>query len=457
MKITDSKPLVLVVDDEKNIRNSVEIALENEGIETIQAHDAALALRSLSQRIVDVIILDIRLGDTDGLSLFRQIRGQGCDQPVIFISGHASLTEAAQTVKMGAYDFIEKPFGADKIVTTIKRCLEYDKMSKRIEQLNQLNISIEIIGESQIVKKLIAEAEKVAITTASVLVTGESGTGKELVANLIHEKSKRCSSPLIKVNCSAIPENLIESELFGHEKGAFTGADYAKKGLFERAHRGSIFLDEVADLSLSAQAKVLRVLQDGDIQKVGSEKSLRVDVRIISGTHKDLKRLVQQGNFREDLYYRLNVVPINVPSLKERQKDISLLIYFFLKQLSQVNNLKEKKIEDAALNALEQYSWPGNIRELKNMMERILIMSGEMILLGDLPEHIFAISDKGQETSDLKSLKDFRDQAERDFIIKVLKSCSGNITQASAQMSIGRTYLHKRLDLLKIEKRDYLL
>ena len=186
MKITDSKPLVLVVDDEKNIRNSVEIALENEGIETIQAHDAALALRSLSQRIVDVIILDIRLGDTDGLSLFRQIRGQGCDQPVIFISGHASLTEAAQTVKMGAYDFIEKPFGADKIVTTIKRCLEYDKMSKRIEQLNQLNISIEIIGESQIVKKLIAEAEKVAITTASVLVTGESGTGKELVANLIH-------------------------------------------------------------------------------------------------------------------------------------------------------------------------------------------------------------------------------------------------------------------------------
>lgn len=457
MKPEDSKPLVLVVDDEKNIRTAVEIALENESIVTIQAHDAGMALRSLKERIVDLVILDIRIGEVNGLDLFKQIRGQGYDQPVIFISGHASLAEAAQAVKLGGYDFIEKPFSADKIVTAVRRCLEHDLMCKSLQRLSDPKQQTEMIGNSSAIKKVKLEAQKVAHTNATVLVSGESGTGKELVANVIHSSSPRADHPLIKVNCSAIPENLIESELFGYEKGAFTGAETSKKGFFEQAHRGTIFLDEVADLSMAAQAKVLRVLQEGEIQKLGSEKPLKIDVRVLSGSHKDLKALAKKGEFREDLLFRLNVIPIEVPSLRERREDIPLLIYYYLRLLSQRNNIREKRISDEAVNALMQHSWPGNVRELKNVLERMLIMSADYIDMKDLPEDLLSVSDKEDESAHTaKTLKEFRDLAERDFIIKTLKGAGGNITRAAGDLGIGRTYLHKRMDQLGITKSEFL-
>src|SRR5262245_20970475 len=311
-----SQPTVLVLADEKNIRRSIEIALEPEGMHVISAHDTAAALRVLHERIVDLAILDIKLGDVDGLAFFRKMQQDGFTMPVIFISGNASLTEAAQAVKLGAFDFLEKPFGAEKIAVLAKRCLEFAAIKERLRLIEARHPSMEIVGDSPAIHKVVAHALKVAGTNANVLITGESGTGKELVANSIHGRSERRGGPFVKVNCSAIPESLLESELFGHESGAFTGATGSRKGLFEVAHRGVIFLDEVADLSLAAQAKILRVVQSGEIQKVGSEKPIRVDVRVLSGTHKDLKKCVAEGTFREDLYYRLNVVPIRVPSLR---------------------------------------------------------------------------------------------------------------------------------------------
>lgn len=449
------QPTVLVLDDEKNIRKSIEIALSQENIHVLLAHDPASALRILNERIVDLLILDIKLGDIDGLTFFKRIQADGFHIPTIFISGHATLNEAAQAVKLGGYDFVEKPFSAEKISVTVKRCLDFSAVSERLRLVEGQGGSNEIIGDSSIIKQVIADAFKVARTNANVLITGGSGTGKELIANTIHAQSSRCSGPFVKVNCSAIPENLVESELFGYEKGAFTGAIGAKRGFFEIANRGTIFLDEVADLSLAAQAKILRVLQNGEIQKVGSEKTIKVDVRVLSGTHKDLKAEVTDGRFREDLFYRLNVVPIRVPSLRERDDDIPLLIHFFTKYLCEKNNIKEKPIDEDVFWELKKYSWPGNVRELQNVLERVIIMSGSCITIADLPEEILATSDSPPTQPHGSALKEFRDRAEREFIIGTLKRNNGNISQTALELEVGRTYLHKRLTLLGINKKDY--
>lgn len=446
------KPSVLVLDDEKNIRGSIEIALESEGYHVLSAHDAASALRTLNERVVDVLLLDIRLGDIDGLTFFRKLQSDGIDVPVIFISGHATLTEAAQAVKVGGFDFLEKPFTTEKLAVSVRRCLEYTQLQRRLKGVEALAQVPQIVGESPAIKKLVAEALRVAQSNASVLITGESGTGKELVANSIHSHSARHDAPFVKVNCSAIPEHLIESELFGHERGAFTGAANAKRGLFEVAHRGTIFLDEVADLALPAQAKILRVLQSGDIQKVGSERSIKVDVRVLSGTHKDLKRAVSNGAFREDLYYRLNVVPLRVPSLRERAEDIPLLVQVIARRLCEKNNLKEKQIDEDVLWELKRYAWPGNVRELENVLERMLIMSGERITAMDLPDEIFTtesdISNAGS------ALREFRDKTEREYILGVLRKHNGNVSQAAIELGVRRPYLHKRMGVLGIAKKD---
>lgn len=447
-------PTILVLDDEKNIRQSLEMVLSQEGMQVVLAHDPASALRALNERPVDVLILDIQLGDIDGLTFYKKMLADGFQIPTIFISGHATLTEAAQAVRIGGYDFVEKPFTAEKILVTVKRCLEFTSLTDRLKVAEQKSDSIEIVGDSPQIKQLLFEARKVAATSASVLIQGESGTGKELIANLLHAQSSRSTGPFIKVNCSAIPENLIESELFGHERGAFTGAISSKRGFFEVAHRGTIFLDEVADLSLSAQAKILRVLQSGEIQKVGSEKITKVDVRVISGTHKDLKDAVNSGDFREDLYYRFNVVPLRVPSLRERASDIPLLVRYFAKKLVEKNNLKEKTIDEDVIWELKKYSWPGNVRELQNVLERVIIMSGPRITAADLPDDILSLEDDPQ-TAGSTALKDFRNHAEREFIIGVLKKCAGNISQAALELGVGRTYLHKRLSVLGVTKRDY--
>jgi len=453
--VTDlvNRPVVLVLDDEKNIRQSIAIALEQEGLQVIGAQDASSALRALHERIVDLLIVDIQLGDVDGITFFKKVREEGLDIPAIFISGHATLTEAAQAVKIGGFDFLEKPFSAEKIAITALRCLEMSAIKERLRLIETRNDPKDIVGESRAIKQLSSAILKVARTHANVLITGESGTGKELVANSIHTQSSRAGGPVIKVNCSAIPDSLLESELFGHEKGAFTGANASKRGLFEVAHRGTIFLDEVADLSLAAQAKILRVLQNGEIQKVGSEKTIQVDVRVLSGTHKDLRQAISQGGFREDLYYRLNVVPIRVPSLRERAEDIPLLVRFFANRIYEKHNLKPKAIEDEVVWELQRYAWPGNVRELQNVLERILIMSADQVSIRDLPEELLA-QDDPTDGNRPSALKAFRDNAEREFVIAALKRHNGNVSQSAIELGVGRTYLHRRLAVLKITKRD---
>jgi DNA-binding NtrC family response regulator len=449
-----NRPVVLVLDDEKNIRQSIGIALESEGLQVIGAQDAASALRTLHERIVDVLIIDIQLGDIDGITFFKKVQAEGLAIPAIFISGHATLTEAAQAVKIGGFDFLEKPFSAEKIAITALRCLEMSAIKERLRLVEARNDPKDIVGESRAIKLLRSEIQKVAKTHANVLISGESGTGKELVATGIHSQSSRCDRPIVKVNCSAIPDSLLESELFGHEKGAFTGANAAKRGLFEVAHRGTIFLDEVADLSLAAQAKILRVLQNGEIQKVGSEKTIQVDVRVLSGSHKDLRQAIAAGTFREDLYYRLNVVPVRAPSLRERADDIPLLISFFANRIYEKHNLKPKVIENEVVWELQRYAWPGNVRELQNVLERMLIMSGERVSIRDLPEELLAQDDPAGADRP-SALKEFRDNAEREFVIAVLKKHNGNVSQSALELGVGRTYLHRRLAVLKITKRDF--
>jgi len=450
-----SQPVVLVVDDEKNIRNAIEIALGQEGMHVIGAHDVAAALRTLHERLVDLMIVDIRLGEVSGLDFFRRAQADGIAPPAIFISGHATLSEAAQAVKLGGFDFLEKPFSAEKVAVAARRCLEMSSLRERL-RLAETAHDAEIVGDSAVIRRMVQDAFKVARTQASVLITGESGSGKELVANCIHANSDRAQQPFVKVNCSAIPENLIESELFGHERGAFTGAIAARKGLFEVAHRGVIFLDEIADLAASAQAKILRALQSGEIQRVGAERPTVVDVRVLSGTHKDLKAAVAEGRFREDLYYRLNVVPLRVPALRERLEDLPLLVKFLVRRLGERNNLREKPIDDEVFDELMRYDWPGNVRELQNMLERLMVMSGERITTLDLPEEVLAAATRNGTAPEVSALKEFRDRAERDHIIATLRRLNGNVSQAALALGVGRTYLHKRLAVLRIAKKDFL-
>jgi two-component system nitrogen regulation response regulator NtrX len=452
--MTPAKPVVLVLDDEKNIRGAVEIALGQEGLHVVQAHDVAAARRLLNERVIDMMIVDIRLRDVSGLDFFRSVQADGMAPPTLFISGHATLTEAAQAVKLGGFDFLEKPFTAEKLAVSVKRCLEAANLRERL-RLVEAPPDSNLVGESAVMRRLVQDASKVANTSATVLITGESGSGKELVANFIHAQSDRAQQPFVKVNCSAIPETLIESELFGHEKGAFTGAVVARKGMFEVAHRGVIFLDEIADLSANAQAKILRALQSGEIQRVGAEHTTQVDVRVLSGTHKDLRKAVADGRFREDLYYRLNVVPLRVPALRERLEDLPLLITVLMRRLCDRNNAREKPIDDEVFEELRRHSWPGNVRELQNVLERLMIMSGDRITTMDLPEEILA-SSRADDAHAIPALKEFRDRAERDHIIATLRRLNGNVSQAAIELGVGRTYLHKRLSVLQIGKKDFL-
>jgi two-component system nitrogen regulation response regulator NtrX len=455
--VTDSTspPTILVLDDEKNIRRAIELALGPEGMRVLAAHDPASALRFLQERIIDLFILDIKLGEIDGIEVFKIAQSAGFEVPTLFISGNATLTQAVEAVKIGALEFLEKPFSAERLVVAVKRCLEFSALRERLRLSEARHGPETLIGDSPVIKKVIAAALKVARTGANVLISGESGTGKELVANAIHAHSDRQTMPFVKVNCSAIPENLIESELFGYLKGAFTGAGASKRGLFEVANRGTIFLDEVADLSMSAQAKILRVVQSGEMQKIGAEETITVDVRVLSGSHKDLKAQVAAGLFREDLYYRLNVVPIRVPSLRERPDDIPLLARFFARRVCEKNNIKERAIDDDVLSELRRYPWPGNVRELQNVMERIVTMSGERITLLDIPEEIVAVEDLPENRHAGSPLREFRDKAERDFILATLKRNLGNISQSALELGVGRSYLHRRLAVLGTAKKDW--
>ncbi|MGB8223500.1 MAG: sigma-54 dependent transcriptional regulator [Polyangiales bacterium] len=460
---------VLVVDDEKNIRRTLRMVLEGAGFNTLDAASAEECLDTLEHNEVDLVILDVRLPKMSGIEALQNIRSQPETRklPVLMVSGHASVAEAVQAVQLGATDFFEKPLDRDRVLVTVRNALKTWQLQREVEQLRaNIEHRYEMIGESSVMRTLFAQLEKVAPTNGRVLISGESGTGKELIARAIHRLSSRADKPFVKVNCAAIPAELIESELFGHERGAFTGAQGRKKGMFELANGGTIFLDEIGDMSASAQAKVLRALQSGEISRVGGEHAIAVDVRVLAATNKDLELEVKEGGFREDLYFRLNVVPIVSPPLRDRKTDIPLLAAQFLREFSIENGLKEKVMDDDVLEALADRPWPGNVRELRNVVERMAILSGEAITLDDLPEEGVLSEARRESTppSDLPStfdqagerltLREYRSRAEKDYILQTLEEVSWNISRAATILGVERTNLHKKMRTYGIHREE---
>jgi len=463
---------ILIIDDEKNIRRTVRMVLESEGHVVHEAGSIAEAEAVLGRAPVDVILLDVKLGDDNGLDLLRTLKTRGedsrsSDVPVVMISGHATIEDAISATRLGAFDFMEKPLDRNRVMVTVRNALERRRMSRELSDLRRsADARWELLGQAPVMGDLRRQIAKVAPTRSRVLITGESGTGKELIARAIHRNSAVAGGAFVKVNCAAIPPELIESELFGHERGAFTGAVAKKRGLFEVADGGTIFLDEIGDMALSAQAKVLRVLQTGEFTRVGGEKSLRTDCRVLAATNRDLEQMVKEGTFREDLYFRLNVVPIRSPDLKERVDDIPLLVESFVRECCDENGLGYKPVDEPVLERLKQYEWPGNVRELRNVVERLVIMSDEVIREKDLPPYLggprppskssqsgpVAAIDLGRYAG--KSLREFREEVESEFIRIRLAEFDWNISRTAQALGIERTNLHKKLRALGIHRGE---
>ena len=468
-------PTILVVDDEKNIRRTLDLVLSGEGYRVLDAAsgEQAVELLSRSSEPIDLCIVDIKLGGMSGLELLEWMRKEEPlrELPVIVISGHATVHDAIAATRLGASDFFEKPLNRERVIVSVRNVLKTAHLARAVADLREeLEGRHEMIGRSPVMGKLFEAIEKVAPTRASVLITGESGTGKELISRAIHRSSPRRDAPFVKVNCAAIPSELIESELFGYERGAFTGAQNRKRGLFEQAHGGTIFLDEIGDMQLHAQAKVLRTLQNGEMSRVGSETSIHVDVRVLAATNKDLEKEVSAGRFREDLFFRLNVFPIRSPSLRERIGDLQLLADSFVAAFTRENGLRAKKIHPSVYEVLEARSWPGNVRELRNVVERAAILAGDEITIADLPEDPHASpfdeepAGEPAETVDSHdmaaiassapfvmpaggriTLKELRDLTERHYILETLKALDWNISKAATVLGVERTNLHKKI------------
>ena len=376
---------ILVIDDEKAIRNTLKEVLEYEKHEVDLAEDGPKGLEMFSANSYDIVLCDIKMAKMDGIEVLSKISETSSDTPVIMISGHGNIDTAVEAIKKGAYDFLEKPLDLNRLLITIRNAMDKSTLITQTQVLkNKVSKMYEIVGESEAIEKVKSMIDRVAPTEARVLITGSNGTGKELVAHQIHEKSNRAKGPFIEVNCAAIPSELIESELFGHEKGAFTSAIKQRIGKFEQADGGTIFLDEIGDMSLSAQTKVLRVLQENELTRVGSDKSIKVNVRVLAATNKNLKKEIENGNFREDLFHRLNVIPIHVPSLDERREDIPLLITHFCELICSEQGIQPKIFDEAGIELLKTRSWTGNIRELRNVVERLIILSGAVIGKDDI-------------------------------------------------------------------------
>lgn len=382
-------PHILIVDDEKSIRQALREILEDESYEVSEAPDGEAAWELLQSEKIDAVLCDIKMPKMDGIELLEKAVAAEMDAPFIMISAHGTIETAVDATKKGAYDFIQKPPDLNRLLLTVRNALDKSNLQTETKRLKKkISKEFAMIGESAGMQEIKRTIEKVAPTDARVLITGENGTGKELVARLLHEKSSRYSGPLVEVNCAAIPSELIESELFGHEKGSFTSAHKQRSGKFEQANGGTLFLDEIGDMSLSAQAKVLRALQENRVSRVGGDKSIKVDVRVVAATNKDLKKEIEEGRFREDLYHRLSVMIIHVPSLKDRKEDIPLLIDHFISQISQEYGIAPKPIASEAIEQLQQYQWTGNIRELRNIVERLIIMSQEEISTDDVKKYV---------------------------------------------------------------------
>ena len=450
-----ARQTVLVVDDEKNIRRALRMVLEPEGYTVAEAENAEDALKLLDDEPVDLGLFDVRLPGMDGLTLLSRARELWRDLPVIVISGHAETPDVVEAMKRGAIDFFSKPVDRERVVVSVRNALARRSLEEKVKDLSvrERRFGDEMLGESPALQRLREEIAKVAPTNGRVLVVGESGTGKELIAHEIHKQSKRSAGTFVKVNCAAIPSELIESELFGHEKGSFSGAASRRRGQFEVAHGGTLFLDEIGDMSLSAQAKVLRALQTGDVTRVGSERSFTVDVRVIAATNKDLEAEVREATFREDLFFRLNVVPLRAPPLRERLEDVPILAERFLQLAVRENGMRPKPVEREVYQRLEQYRWPGNVRELRNVCERMAIMSGERITAADVPDYVrprAAAAAAAAGSPNLSRygevpLKELRELVERDYILKKLEEHDWNITQAAQALGVERTNLHKKI------------
>ncbi|MCX5745251.1 MAG: sigma-54 dependent transcriptional regulator [Proteobacteria bacterium] len=467
---------ILIVDDEKNIRRTLRMVLEGEGHVVHEAGSIAEADVVLARETVDLVLLDVKLGEDNGLDLLRAIKSRGDDGmgsrlseiPVVMISGHATIDDAVAATRLGAFDFMEKPLDRHRVVVTARNALERRRMWREVHDLRRaVDARWELLGNTPVMADLRRQIAKVAPTRSRVLITGESGTGKELIARAIHRNSVVSAGAFVKVNCAAIPPELIESELFGHERGAFTGAIAKKRGLFEVADGGTIFLDEIGDMALPAQAKVLRVLQTGEFTRVGGEKSMRTDCRIVAATNRDLEAMVKDGSFREDLYFRLNVVPIHSPDLKDRADDVPLLVESFVRECCEENGLGYKPIDEPVFERLKQYDWPGNVRELRNVVERLVIMSDEVIREKDLPPYLGGPRPTARSTAasasptaiDLgryagKSLREFREEVESEFIRIRLAEFEWNISRTAQALGIERTNLHKKLRALGIHRGE---
>jgi two-component system nitrogen regulation response regulator NtrX len=471
---------VLIVDDEASIRQSLTGALKDEGYKTSVAASGKEALEALRAERPDVVMLDIWMPEMDGLETLKQIKVEWPDQIVIMMSGHGTIDTAVRATKLGAFDFVEKPLSLERLLVMLQNVSGVQDLARENQALRkQLSRGRALVGESPVMKQIQALIQRVAPTTGSVLITGENGTGKEVVAHAIHSLSPRFNKPFVEINCAAIPEELIESELFGHERGAFTGATALRRGKFDLAHGGTLFLDEIGDMSLKTQAKVLRILQEQKFERVGGSQTIQVDVRVVAATNKDLKTEIQKGSFREDLFYRLNVVPFQIPPLRERKEDIPVLAKHFLKEFCASHGRSLRSLGPEALKVLGAYSWPGNVRELKNLVERVVILTAEneegqpitaAHLLSHLKDESLGVREADEDTlasqrlrSDAqpssaagaaRNLRDARQEFEKDFILKTLRENDFNVSKCAQILGVERSHLHRKIKSFGIETKE---
>ncbi|HYA88936.1 MAG TPA: sigma-54 dependent transcriptional regulator [Nitrospirota bacterium] len=460
-----SNELILIVDDEESVRKTLADVMRDEGYEVLTASSGKEGIETLSETQPSLALLDIAMPEMDGIDTLRRFKEIRPDMPVIMVTGHGTIETAVKTTKMGAYDFLVKPPELQHLTLVVKHGIEESRLREENASLKQsIERRYEIVGASAAITTLKQQIALAGPTNGWVLIHGESGTGKELVARAIHRASKRANGPFIEVNCAAIPQELIESELFGHEKGSFTGATGMKRGKFELAHGGTIFLDEIADMSMATQAKVLRVLEGQEFQRVGGIKTLKTDVRVIAASNKMLAEEIKKGSFREDLYYRLNVIPLEVPPLRERQDDIPHLVRYFLQEFSVEYGQKTKVINEDALALFVRYPWPGNVRELRNSIERLMIMVPRPVLTAhDVPPPIngsFAEQKPQEGPAGMlaqhysATLRDARAEFEREFISQKLKEHGGNVSKTADAIGVERSNLHRKIKSLGIEAED---
>jgi len=449
-----NKHKILVIDDEQSIRESISMILEYENYLVELAANGVQGLNLFNEKNFDAVLLDVKMPGLDGIEVLQLLKERNKNIPIIMISGHGTIETAIECTKKGAYDFLEKPLDRDKLLISLRNAIEHSTIISEYQKIkDEVEEKFEILGESKVIKELKSIINVVAKSDSRVLITGENGTGKELIARQIYKNSNRADKPFVEVNCAAIPKELIESELFGHEKGAFTGATNQRIGKFEQANTGTIFLDEIGDMSLEAQAKVLRVLEQGTFERVGGSELIKVDVRVIAATNKNLEEEIKKGNFREDLFHRLNVIPIVSPPLREHIDDIPILVEHFVKEICNKYKIAEKKIGENLINFLKRKEWKGNVRELKNFIERLIILNPTKQIIDKDDNQVNSIA--GESDFDFSkdyTLQEFQEITEKIFIKKQLEKYDWNVTKTAEALDIQRSHLYTKIKKYGLEK-----